>query len=137
MDEDDAKYQAFNVLSFTKICLAIKKYDESTYRAIVFDKINSSLLSVFQGRQTEIDFAREDWKMLRPDAELQQYCNINGFNIRDNRVGIGVRFGILGNNENDCTSPDSAIGIGIGHYQRVYMTNLGDPSQYMAYLFVE
>ena len=65
--------------------------------------------------------------------QLQQ----NGFNIRDNRGGIGVRFGILGNNENDCSTPDSAIGIGIGSYEKTYMNNQGDPNEYMAYLFVK
>ena len=85
----------------------------------------------------EIGLSRDKWSALRPGAYFQDNCNKNGFNIRDNRGGVGVRFGILGNNENDCSSPDSAIGIGIGSYVKTYMNNQGDHSSYIAYLFVK
>jgi len=133
----DAKYNAFHSLPFNKICLAIKKYHENTYRTFVVYKTSSPLLSIFQGGELEIGLSRDKWSALRPGAYFQDNCNKNGFNIRDNRGGVGVRFGILGNNENDCSSPDSAIGIGIGSYVKTYMNNQGDHSSYIAYLFVK
>ena len=58
---------------------------------------------------------RPAWLALVPNSGLQQNCNREGFN---NSVGNGgpaqVRIGILGNNENDCSSPDSRLGIGGG-----------------------
>ena len=137
MGIDDAKYQAFNVLSFNKICLAIKKYHENTYKTLVVDKTSSSLLSIFGGGELQISLSRATWLALRPDAYLQPNCNYNGFNIKDWHGRLVVRFGIMMNNEFICWTPDSAIGIGIGSYQRLYMRDRGDPSQYMAYLFVK
>ena len=137
MDKENAKYQAFNALSFNKICLAIKKYHENTYRTLVYDKSSSSLLSIFQGGQSIIGLSRDTWLALRPGAYLQPYCNQNGFNIKDWHGRLVVRFGIMMNNEIVCWTPDSAIGIGIGSYQRTYMRDHSDPSEYMAYLFVQ
>ena len=58
---------------------------------------------------------RTRWLNLVPGGTLQGNCNREGVN---NVINAGteakVRIGILGNNENDCNTPDSAIGIGIG-----------------------
>ncbi|MBL8603385.1 MAG: hypothetical protein JNK72_15780 [Myxococcales bacterium] len=53
---------------------------------------------------------RNNWLALLPNASLQPNCNREGFN--NNLTYQRIRFGILGNNENDCASPDSRIGIG-------------------------
>jgi len=46
---------------------------------------------------------------------LQNNCNKEGFNSVVNAgTEVKVRIGIIGNEQNDCNSPDSAIGIGIG-----------------------
>ena len=56
-----------------------------------------------------------NWRNLLKGSRLQPYCNRQGFNnIITGSVDVRVRIGILGNNENNCISPDSAIGIGIG-----------------------
>ena len=41
------------------------------------------------------------------------------------------------NNEYDCWTPDSALGIGIASSERSNMERQGDPSEYMAYIFVK
>ena len=134
----DAKYSAFNVLPFNKTCLAIKNYNESTYRTLVVDKRSSSLLSIFEGGQSQIGLSRETWLALRPGAYLQPNCNRNGFNMWNNRRNkISVRFGIIGNGKGNCWSPDSAIGIGIGSYERKFMKKHDNDSDFMAYLFVK
>ena len=46
---------------------------------------------------------------------MQDNCNREGFNAiggRDDRSK--ARIGLLGNNENDCSSPNSRIGFGTG-----------------------
>ena len=126
------------MLPFNKICLAIKKYHENTYRTLIVDKTSTSLLSIFQGGESEIGLSRDKWSALRPGAYFQDNCNKNGFNIWNNeRNKISVRFGIIGNDKDNCWSPDSAIGIGIGSYKRKFMKKHDNDSDFMAYLFVK
>jgi hypothetical protein len=58
---------------------------------------------------------KDDWLSAVPGATLQDNCNISGLNVRA-RQTLGlvdrVRIGILSNNEDDCNSPDSYVGIG-------------------------
>jgi len=55
--------------------------------------------------------SKEKWINLIPNSKLQKNCNKQGFN---NKVVSEqkVRIGIIGNQENDCNSPDSRLGIG-------------------------
>lgn len=48
-------------------------------------------------------------------CSMQSLCNREGFNIRiPGRVK--ARIGIIGNDQNDCMTPDSIIGLGIGSW---------------------
>ena len=50
------------------------------------------------------------WRSLVPAASLQPNCKKEGFNVKSKRMK--VRIGILGNNEDDCLSAESFIGVG-------------------------
>ena len=66
---------------------------------------------------------RKTWKkFIDSDASLQLNCNREGFNVMGSVGGSKVRIGIIGNQENDCASPDSRIGFGAGGFPT------GDPS---------
>lgn len=56
-------------------------------------------------------FSRANFISWVPEAiDLQPNCNASQYY---SRVGtLGCRFGLLGNGENDCLSPDSAVGFG-------------------------
>ena len=56
------------------------------------------------------------WKtLIGSDASLQHNCNKEGFNTAGSNIAHSkARIGILGNNENDCSSTDSRIGFGTG-----------------------
>eukprot|EP00794_Sanderia_malayensis_P009159 gene9159-10132_t len=60
-------------------------------------------------RPFETNIGRSAWIGLISGSFLQSSCNREGFNNRKNKH---VRIGIFGNNENDCLTIDSAIGIG-------------------------
>jgi len=53
----------------------------------------------------------KQWKALIPGGSLQSHCHVQGFNAFVNGAGR-ARIGIIGNNENDCNSPDSWLGLG-------------------------
>lgn len=54
---------------------------------------------------------RATWLSLVPQSGIQANCNMEGFNV-DVPMYAAARIGILANQENDCGSPDSYIGIG-------------------------
>ncbi len=44
---------------------------------------------------------------------MQRHCNREGFNLYTHRRSyVRVRLGFIGNEQNDCNSPDSFIGLG-------------------------
>ena len=119
------------------------KYGSNQYKALVVNQAGTSLQSIFQGQELETNLSREKWLDLLPGSGLQPNCNRNGFNLKrgDNSQFV-VRFGIIGNNENDCRTPDSALGIGIrlSSYSTIRAGNVNYLSPHtsaMAYLFVK
>jgi hypothetical protein len=72
--------------------------------------VGSSLMALFQGGSVATGVGRNAWKGLIAGSSLQPNCNAEGINIGNNYSR--VRVGILGNNENDCNTPDSRIGLG-------------------------
>ena len=63
------------------------------------------------------NLGRDIWKSLvGPEASLQYNCEREGFNAKgDKRFYLSkARIGIIGNQDNDCDSPDSRIGFGTG-----------------------
>ena len=142
LNSNDAKFRVFNELSFSKVCLVMRKNGGGTYRSLVVNHAGPSLHAIFQGGQVELGQSRQVWLDLLPGSQLQPYCNRNGFNLeRDDSQDIVIRFGIMGNNERNCRSPDSFIGIGIKRFPPVVGNTVFYPRDKvvlaMAYLFVQ
>jgi hypothetical protein len=71
-----------------------------------------ALLNLFQGNAyVATAIGRNAWKALITNSSLQPNCNREGFNSNPTG-GARSRIGIVSNQENDCNSPDSYIGIG-------------------------
>ena len=84
---------------------------------ILVNKQASSLYSLIadgNGRTTSL--GRDTWKkLIGSRASLQPNCDQEGFNVKCDGPGRPkARIGILGNNENDCSTCDSRIGFGTG-----------------------
>ena len=78
------------------------------------DRSLHSLIADGVFRRTNIK--RSTWKSLLTNASLQRQCNKQGFNNdHQDKEFPSVRIGILGNQEMDCATPDSYIGIGAKH----------------------
>jgi hypothetical protein len=77
--------------------------------------MNDSLYDLMSPGNYVPTFAgRPEWLTLMPGASLQDNCSREGFNVTNDGFGDwhNIRIGILGNNEDDCTSSDSRLGIG-------------------------
>ena len=86
---------------------------------VINKQANSLHALIADGKYRATSLGRNTWKtLIGSRASLQTRCNKEGFNIIGKEKGSSrARIGILGNNQNDCITPDSRIGFGTGGYQ--------------------
>ena len=120
IDEDNAapgpgemKNKGYLLLPFTSIRVGMRvNADEeegdglTRYLSIAIASDNMRQLMV-RGDEHLTEHGRETWRQLIPLTSLQPNCNAEGINVRHR-----LRFGLLGNEQDDCHTPDSFIGIG-------------------------
>ena len=87
-------------------------------RFIVINKQASSLFSLIaDGKHRHTSRGRNTWKsLIGADASLQEFCEMEGFNVKDNSTGSAkARIGIIADETtNACGHSDSRIGFGTG-----------------------
>ncbi len=134
------KSQSFNTVGFSEILIVMNT--SGTIRTQIITITRTSLLQLFQGGYVATSIGRSGWKNLVAGSSLQLNCNKEGSNNEDNIGGAATRIGILGNQENDCDSCDSSLGIGNRHITRAgnfahYGADNGDQSIFsFGYLYV-
>ena len=110
----EAKFRSFNELPVTQVRALM--LDGGTSRTITLPVAASSLRALFSGPFVATSAGRASWLSLVADGSLQANCNAEGFNLDFSIATIGprprVRLGIVGNQEADCSSPDSFLGFG-------------------------
>ena len=80
-------------------------------KAFSFSYPASSLYSLIRdGNYRQTHLGRNKWKSLISGSSLQRYCNREGFNAYHEYAR--ARLGLIANEQNDCGSPDSFIGLG-------------------------
>ena len=113
----ETKLPSYWATPFTKICLGMKIGVETMF--YLLDKEASSLFSLIQdGKYRPTNLGLDEWKkLIGSQASLQKNCKKEGFNVlSDNPNSSKARIGIVGNNEDDCSTSDSRIGFGTGGY---------------------
>lgn len=100
-------------LIFSDYTPRVAKYEAVEYAAWSGVK---SLQEMFTGNYVPTTLGVEAWRRMVPRSGYQPHCNREGFVSTADTSTIlrrtSCRFGILMNNEDDCVSPDSYIGIG-------------------------
>ena len=82
-------------------------------RAISFSYPASSLYDLIaDGKYRQTHVGRSQWRSLIHGSSLQRNCNREGFNVYAGSHHTRVRLGLVANQENDCKTPDSFIGLG-------------------------
>ena len=84
---------------------------------VVINKQANSLYSLIaDGQYRPTSLGRNTWKtLIGSQASLQLNCNKEGFNAVSTRSkNSKARIGIIGNDQNDCSSGNSRIGFGTG-----------------------
>ena len=86
-------------------------------RFVVIHKLANSLYSLIaDGKYRATSLGRNTWKyLIGSQASLQRNCGKEGFNAMSSGSSHSkARIGILGNEQNDCSTCDSRIGFGTG-----------------------
>ena len=113
LSQSEYKGQAFTNLGFSELLLRFDTGGVIQNLPLTI-ATQTSMQTMFNGRFVATSVGRAAWKGLVPNSSLQWNCNREGIN----NVGIwgnivGVRIGIVANEQSDCDSPDSALGISI------------------------
>jgi hypothetical protein len=86
--------------------------DDGVRRWLTLPLQASSLAAAMQtGAPVETSAGIFAWKSLLPGSSLQHHCHLEGLNASGGSHAQ-VRIGIIGNNEKNCGTPDSWLGIG-------------------------
>jgi hypothetical protein len=115
LDRNEAKLQAWNSVPFTDILVGIEQpvgnlgpLQLKTQKITI---TRPSLFALFSpNTYVATMVGRTAWKALIATSSLQPNCNREGFN--NTNPYSSVRIGIVGNDQNDCNSPDSLLGLG-------------------------
>jgi hypothetical protein len=104
-DDQEARLLGYASVPFQAVRVGLKVGTVANF--IVVPTTSSSLAYLFSlGKPIATTVGRDKWKSLLADASLQKNCNQEGFNT------LRCRIGITANQEADCNSPDSWLGIG-------------------------
>ena len=141
LTQNETKLASYHNTPFKKVCLGMTRNNITNW--ILVNYTATSLYSVIagDGNCSETNVGRAKWMSLINDTKLQPHCNKEGFNVQCSRPGLKSRIGILGNNEDDCTSCDSVIGFGIkiwnwkGSSGNIYYKNIDIKT--FGYIFVQ
>eukprot|EP00112_Aurelia_sp_Birch-Aquarium-sp1_P023248 Seg685.4 transcript_id=Seg685.4/GoldUCD/mRNA.D3Y31 product="putative skeletal organic matrix protein 5" protein_id=Seg685.4/GoldUCD/D3Y31 len=113
-DGEQAKFDAYNKMPFTRVCIGMKVGNAKNFGILLSHASTSLLAYIGSGTAQRTSQGRARWLALVAGGSIQGNCNREGFNtVADSGSQVKVRIGILGNNERDCNTPDSALGIGL------------------------
>ncbi len=106
-----AKNSGFWLLPVQQLRVGLRSADGSLHW-LILDAKGASLQAIFQdGKAIVSKLGVKKWESLLVGASLQPACLLEGVNMVP-AGGGKVRIGILGNNEDDCNSIDSWLGLG-------------------------
>ena len=109
LDNRQFKGSTYWRTSFKEICVGMKY--NGNLRAFSFSYPASSLHSLIaDGKYRQTHLGRYKWKSLIYGSSLQRNCNKEGFNTYHETVR--ARLGLIANEQNDCYSPNTLIGLG-------------------------
>ncbi|KAL9953759.1 hypothetical protein ACROYT_G041222 [Oculina patagonica] len=116
-DNHETKLPTYWNTPFTKICLGMKIGQQINF-LVIYKQADSLYLLIADGNFRATSLGLNTWKkLIGSQASLQPNCKREGFNAAGVATGSSrARIGVLGNNQNDCITPDSRIGFGTGGY---------------------
>jgi hypothetical protein len=110
LDANEAKLRAFRNVAFSTVRLVLVTGADG--RAVEFSAPMASARALFADPTRDTGISKSTWLSLVPGSLLQDDCNDEGINVAPAGGFARVRLGIVGNNEGNCNTPDSWLGLG-------------------------
>jgi len=115
-DQTEAKLDSFNYFPVQALRVGTANFGSATvinWLTIPLGQTFSSTTSLMNSGPRGTSVGRASWNTLAPGlGGGEPSCNIEGVNMYDSNTASYVRVGLFGNNENDCSSSDMAMGFG-------------------------
>ena len=114
MDDQETKLPTYWSTSFKELCVGMKVGNNLKFLSISYPA-GSLYDLIADGKYRATSLGRQKWKSLISGSSLQINCNKEGFNVFGTVYSSSytrTRIGLIGNQESDCATPDSFIGIG-------------------------
>jgi hypothetical protein len=109
------KSAGYHRLPFSEVMVGLKVGKE--FQVLGIPQKAKSLHALFaDGKYRATKIGRKKWKALIDKSSLQKLCNREGFNVHTGLMR--VRIGIIANQESDCNTPDSRLGLGGGSNEK-------------------
>jgi hypothetical protein len=122
----DAKYRAFNDLAFTSARIDTTNDVGVGSITVPNPSAGSTLRALFAAGTMQLTNAgRAAWLASQAGTTLQQNCNREGFNVGG--IYVRARLGLEANQENDCGTSDSVVGIGLLDTSLAFVGNTAGP----------
>ena len=120
LDEKETKLPTYWSTPFKQLCVGMKVKNSVKFIPISYSA-NSMYDILAGGKFHSTVIPRNTWKSLIVGSSLQNNCGRQGFNAASSNRYARVRIGIIGNNENDCRTPDTLLGFGaVDTNQRIF-----------------
>ena len=107
----EAKFPSFSEVAISEIRVVMVETESAEMTLKV---TGTSFMSVMRGPFIPIAKTRQEWLNLVANAVVQPNCNKGGINNFFRDPFFRVRIGMVANEQADCNSPDSFVGIGGG-----------------------
>ena len=111
LDEKQALLVSYWTVPFSEVRVGLRTKTDLRW-ATLSQKAASLLALLGPNKQVSSQLGLAGWKGLIAGSSLQLACHQEGFNVAPKPKSARVRIGIIGNNENNCATPDSWLGIG-------------------------
>jgi hypothetical protein len=110
----EAKLAGYAGLSMVELRVVLAPPDTpDDTRAVTSPLAADSLATAIASGFTPLTVSRAAWLALVPGAILQQNCGVSGIDAAgSDALHARARIGVIANQENDCVTPDSFVGVG-------------------------
>ena len=111
--DTESKNHGYSQLAYTSIRLGMRVAEDEeegdgiTRYITLATRGDSLRQTMVRGEAVNTELGIEAWRSLIPLTSMQANCHAEGIMVQSS-----LRFGILGNQEDDCNTPDSFIAIG-------------------------
>jgi hypothetical protein len=113
LDSTEAKLQSWNSVPFDVVRVGLTDPRDGMTRYLEISRPGTlSISKLFSNTASPTTLGRPAWEGLLSVGSLQPTFCGEGFNIGSSASYASVRVGIIANQETNCTTPDSWIGIG-------------------------